>query len=148
MTLAQHETVRVVRRLIADTTAMIIFSTLLGAFVEIIVTGLEPLQSLRIRLAAIPLMLISGRPYGIYRDWLFCRVRGARNPAIESILIDSFANATFQVPLYLGLLASGGATPNQMLVASVSILIMASVSGRPYGMFLNCCRRLLGVPRS
>ena len=138
--------VQVVRRFIADTAAMIIFSTSLGAFVEIIVTGLEPQQSLRIRIAAIPLMLISGRPYGIYRDWLFRRICGARTRGTQSLLIDSLANATFQVPLYLGLLAWGGATPYQMLVASLSILVIASVSGRPYGMFLNTCRRLLGVP--
>lgn len=127
---------------------MIIFSTLLGAFVEIGITGLDPLQSLRIRLAAIPLMLITGRPYGIYRDWLFRRFWGASARGMGSILIDSFANTTFQVPLYLGLLAWGGATASQMLMASVSIVIIASVSGRPYGMFLNFCRRLLGVPVS
>ena len=135
-----------VRRLIADTSAMVIFSTLLGALVEIVITELDPVQSLRIRLAAIPLMLISGRPYGLYRDWLFCRIGGVRNAGTAPLLIDSFANATFQVPLYLGLLAWGGATPSQMLVASVSILVIASVSGRPYGMFLNYCRRRLGAP--
>lgn len=127
---------------------MIIFSTLIGAFVEIFLTGLEPLQSLRIRLAAIPLMLITGRPYGIYRDWLFRRFHPARTQGVRSILIDSLANSTFQVPLYLGLLAWGRADPGQMLVASASIIVIASVSGRPYGMFLNYCRRLLGVSDS
>ena len=90
-------------------------------------------------------MLITGRPYGIYRDWLFRRIYGHRNGGIRSILIDSFANATFQVPLCLGLLAWAGAAPYQMLVAAVSILIIAGVSGWPYGMFLNHCRRLVGA---
>ena len=135
------------KRFLADTLAMVIFSTLVGAFVEIVVTRLEPSQSVSIRLAAIPLMLITGRPYGAYRDKLFDWFRGGRGSQLRSLLIDSFANMTFQVPLYLGLLAWGGASPQQMLVAATSILIISSISGRPYGLFLNLCRKLVGVPR-
>ena len=135
------------KRFLADTLAMVIFSTLVGAFVEIVVTRLEPSQSVNIRLAAIPLMLITGRPYGAYRDKLFDWFGGRRASQLRSLLIDSFANMTFQVPLYLGLLAWGGASPHQMLVAATSILIISSISGRPYGLFLNLCRKLVGVPR-
>ena len=133
------------KRYFADTTAMLIFSTLLGAFVEILLSGLEPGQSLRIRLAAIPVMLITGRPYGIYRDFLFRRLGGQSASRLRSLLIDSAANATFQLPLYLALLAWGGASRRQALVAATSILIIASVSGRPYDIFLHYWRRLFGL---
>ncbi|HEX6610617.1 MAG TPA: L-alanine exporter AlaE [Hyphomicrobiaceae bacterium] len=33
------------KRFIADTVAMVVFSTLLGAFVEIVLAGLGPIQS-------------------------------------------------------------------------------------------------------
>lgn len=118
---------------------------MLGAFVEIVVAGLEPSQSMSIRLAAVPVLLITGRPYGIYRDKLFQRVGHHPVRPLESLLIDSFANATFQVPLYVGLLAWGGASSHQMLVAATTILVVASISGRPYGVFLRYCRLLFGA---
>ena len=133
-------------RFLADTVAMVVFSTLLGAYVEIVLTGLEPIQSFWIRLAAIPVMLIAGRPYGIYRDILFDQFGKGRRSRLRSLLIDSFANLTFQVPLYLGLLAWGGASIRQMTVAATSIAFLAAISGRPYGMFLSTCRKLFGVP--
>lgn len=133
------------KRFMADTVAMVVFSTLLGAFVEIVLSGLEPIQSLWIRLAAIPVMLVTGRPYGLYRDILFDRFGKGPGAQRGSLLIDSFANLTFQVPLYLGLLAWGGASFRQMMIAGTSIAFLAAISGRPYGLFLNACRRLFGV---
>lgn len=133
------------RRFLADTSAMVIFSTLLGLFVEIVLAGLDPTQSIRIRLAAIPVMLITGRPYGIYRDKLFAWFGDRRRSRFRTLAIDSIANATFQTPLYIALLAWGGASCEQMLVAAVSIIAIASVSGRPYGLFLNMWRGALGV---
>ena len=133
------------KRFIVDTAAMVVFSTFLGAFVEIVLTGLEPIQSFWIRLAAIPVMLITGRPYGIYRDMLFERFGKRRRSRLSSLLIDSVANLTFQVPMYLGLLAWGGASIRQMIVAATSVAFLAAISGRPYGVFLNGCRKLFGV---
>jgi hypothetical protein len=130
---------------LVDTTAMIVFSTLLGAFVEIIVSRLEPCQSLRIRLAAIPAMVVTGRSYGLYRDYLFKRFVTAPAGRLAAIVIDTIANATFQLPLYLSLLAWGGASLRQMLVAGTSILIIAAVSGRPYGIFLSRWRKVMGA---
>lgn len=98
-----------------------------------------------IRLAAVPVTLITGRPYGIYRDKLFQRFGHRPVRPLESLLIDSFANAAFQVPLHVGLLAWGGASSHQMLVAATTILVVASISGRPYGVFLRCCRLLFGA---
>jgi hypothetical protein len=133
------------KRFLADTSAMVIFSTLVGAFVEIVIARLEPVQSASIRLSAVPLMLITGRPYGLYRDKLFELFGGEHATQLRSLLIDTVANMTFQIPLYLGLLAWGGATARQMLVAATSIAIIASISGRPYGVFLNYSRKLFGV---
>ena len=133
------------KRFLVDTSAMVIFSTLLGAFVEMVVAGLEPTQSISIRLAAIPVMLVAGRPYGLYRDKLFEWFGGKHATQVRLVLIDTVANMTFQLPLYLGLLAWGGASPRQMLVAASSILVLAGISGRPYGVFLNYWRRLFGL---
>lgn len=136
------------RRYLADTFAMVIFSTIVGAFVEVVVAGLTLEQSARIRLAAIPVMLLIGRPYGFYRDFVF-KLFGDKNTGrIKAAALDTFANMTFQVPVYSCLLALNGATASQILTAVSSILLITILSGRPYGLFLVWFRRLFGVPTS
>jgi hypothetical protein len=136
------------RRYLADTFAMVMFSTIVGALVEVVIAGLTLEQSARIRLAAIPVMLFTGRPYGIYRNWLF-RLFGNKNASrLKATVIDTVANTTFQVPLYCCLLALNGASIGQMVTAVGSITIIAILSGRPYGVFLVWCRKLFGVPAS
>ncbi|CAM5306763.1 L-alanine exporter AlaE [Mycolicibacterium aubagnense] len=103
------------RRYLADTIAQIVFSTIVGAFVEIVVAGLTPWQSAGVRLAAIPVILFIGRPYGIYRDWLF-RLTGAHSSQLGAIGVDTVANVSFQIPVYRVLLAINGATASQVRI--------------------------------
>ena len=56
---------------VADIAAMIIFSTALCMMIEVFIAKLTVFQSMRARMAAIPVNLITGRPYGIFLDW--CR---------------------------------------------------------------------------
>jgi hypothetical protein len=135
-----------VKRYLADTFAMVVFSIVIGAFVELVITGLTIEQTIKIRAAAIPVSLLIGRPYGIYRDWVFRRVGGAEKTLLQKILLDTFINLTFQIPLYALILALNGATFLQVLTAVTSILVIVGFSGRPYGVFLSGCRRLFRVP--
>jgi len=137
-----------VRRYLADTLAMVVFSTVCGAFIEIVIAGLSIGQSMRIRIAAIFVILFAGRPYGVYRDWLFKVAGGAEPGELRSGVLDTFANFSFQISLYLVLLFINGATLAQALKAASSIVVFLIISGRPYGLFLNYCRRLFGVSES
>lgn len=133
------------RRYLADTFALIVFSTIGGACVELFIAGLTVEQTVKTRIAAIPVMLLAGRPYGIYRDWLF-RLFGANNgDQIKAAITDTFANVTFQVPVYSSLLAVNGASVNQIIAAVSSVIVLIVVSGRPYGLFLVWCRKLFRV---
>ncbi|MGB3296339.1 MAG: L-alanine exporter AlaE [Phormidesmis sp.] len=134
------------RRYLADTLAMIVFSTVCGAFIEIVIAGLSFDQLMRIRLSAIPIILFAGRLYGIYRDWLLKLAGGEIPRELEAIVIDTFANFSFQISLYLFLLFLNGATLEQALKACLAIVLFLLISGRPYGIFLAYCRRLFGLP--
>ena len=134
------------RQYLADTFAMIVFSTICGMFVEIVVAGLTLQQSINIRLAAIPIILLAARPYGIYRDWLFRFVTRENESQLMTTSIDTFANVTFQIPLYACLLAFNGATISQVFTAVSSIIIVIIISGRPYGLFLVLIRKMFGIP--
>jgi hypothetical protein len=135
-----------VRRYIADTFAMVVFSTACGAFLEIVVAGFSVRQSIGVRLSAIPLILFAGRPYGLYRDWLFRRFRASGHRSLRSLVLDALANTSYQAALYVGILAVNGVEPPKMLKALLSVIAVGFVSGRPYGLFLVQVRKLFGIP--
>jgi hypothetical protein len=136
------------RRYLADTSAPLVWSTLAGMFTEIVIAGLTVEQSLYARLTALPVILITARPYGVYRDWIWRTWRGDEGAA-RRLIVDTAAIISFQLPLYWMILAFVGATLWQIAAASVTAIAILAVSGRPYGVLLEAFRRLFGVtPRA
>ena len=115
---------------------MVVFSTVLGAFLEIMVAGLSIRQSMGVRLSAIPVILFAGRPYGLYRDWLFSWLRERDGGGRRSCILDTVANASYQAVLYVGILAMNGVELEKMMKALLSVITVGLVTGRPYGLFL------------
>lgn len=127
---------------------MIVWSTVGGLFTEIVIAGLTVTQSLYARLTAIPVILITARPYGVYRDWIWRAWRGDEGAA-RRLIVDTAALVSFQLPLYWMILAFVGASVWQIAAASVTAILILAVSGRPYGVLLDAFRRLFGVtPRA
>jgi hypothetical protein len=133
------------KRFLADTFALIVFSTVAGAFVEFLIAGLSASQVLQARLVAVPVILLTARPYGLYRDWLFRAFRARAGGPLRAALIDILAFVSFQVPVYALNLALAGATLGQIAASVASAVVILLISGRPYGLFLDWCRRLFGV---
>ncbi len=131
------------RRYLADTSALLVWSTVAGMFAEIVIAGLTVEQSLYARLTAVPVTLVTGRPYGLYRDsvWRACR---ADEGASRRLIADTTALISFQLPLYWAILAFVGATFSQIAAASATAIVILAVSGRPYGALLDLFRRLFG----
>ncbi len=127
---------------VADITAMIIFSTVLCMTIEIFIAGLTVFQSIQARLAAIPVNLVTGRPYGWFRDRLFVLLSIDRSSPLKMILGDTLAFVIFQVPLYVIVLLFAGATWKQIAISSVFMSLIFSLARRPYGIFLDQCRSL------
>ena len=135
------------RRLLADTFAMLVFSPACGLFIEVVIAGLGVEQSLRVRLSALPVILFSGRPYGLYRDWLFRRFGGAARP-LRPMLLDMFATTSFQGGLYAALLVLNGVHGREAAKAFLAVIALSLVVGRPYGLFLGWIRILFRTPPS
>lgn len=129
------------RRYWADTTALIIVSTLGAGFVELVIAGLAPGQVLSARLLAIPVCLLTARPYGMYRDIVFIRGGGPTGGRARRLVLDTLAFMSFQIPLYVAILLYAGATPGEILRAVLGALAVMAVSGRPAGIVLEACRR-------
>lgn len=129
--------------LIADTFALVTFALVVGMFVEVVLSGLSLGQSLQSRLFAIPLNVIVARPYGLYRDWLFIISNAEKKGEIVKLLIDIISFLSFMIPQYVAVLWWVGAKADQILIACTSVVIMSVVVGRPYGLYMVFCRKII-----
>ena len=134
------------RAALADTLTSVLFFSTMGALTEVFVARMSVDQVLVSRLAALPVMIFSGRPYGLWRDWIVGRLAPGGTP-LRTALADTTAFVTFQLPIYLAILWFAGASIEQASVAAGSALIVLLVTARPYGVLLGAVRRLFGAPR-
>lgn len=127
----------------ADTVALVTFFTLTGILNERFVAGMAWPQVLSARLIGAFLMVLTARPYGLYRDFVMTHVRlRATSPFTRDIV----ALATFQVPIYAAILFVSGADTTSVLAGCLGFTALMIVIGRPYGLYLDFVRRLFGVP--
>ena len=135
------------RRYLADTLALLVFSSLGAFFTEVVIAGLSVNQSAHARLVSVPVIIVTARPYGAYRDWVLrifrTDVAGQRR---LRVVADTAAFLSFQLPVYWMILVLAGADLGQIAVSSTGATVAIVVSGRPYGVLLDLCRRLFGVP--
>ena len=131
------------RAFFVDTIATIGFFTVIVAFVEFLIVGLEPKQILITRLFMLPVMAGTGRPYGLWRNWVFALVRPRRR--IGKAFVDVGAFISFQLPVYVASLALVGATVDEMLIAGGTAILGMSILSRPFGVFLELVRKRAGV---
>ena len=133
------------RKIIADTFAMVVFTTIVGMIIELRIAGLTLPQSIQARILAMPINLLIGRPNGKFRDFLVQRFKANEGGPLRKALVDIASFVFFQVPLYPPVLVVSGATLSQIITASVTVALFSTVAGRPYGVFLDFSRRLFNV---
>ena len=130
-----------------DSLAAVIFFTLVATATERLIAGMDWGQVATARAAAVPAMLLTGRPYGMWRDWLLRRLDASRRGPLGHAVLDVAAFMTFQVPVYAAILALAGASPEQTLAALSSATAFMLLLSRPFGLFLDSARRLAGTAR-
>lgn len=130
------------KRYCVDSLAMVVFFTLIATVSEVFVARMSMEQVLMSRGAAIPAMLITARPYGIWRDAWFRRGAAHRRGVLARTVLDIGAFLTFQVPVYAAILLLTGVSGEQILVALSGAVVLMVLTSRPFGMFLDLCRTL------
>jgi hypothetical protein len=121
-----------------DTAATMTFFTVIAALSELLIAGMNPTQVLIARLIMMPVMMVTARPYGLWRDWFFSKTRPQR--WLTNVVGDIIAFITFQVPVYVATLALAGANASEIAAAvSASIVFMILLS-RPFGIYLEAVR--------
>ena len=121
----------------------ILFFTILAALTELYVAGMEPADVLKTRLIMVPLMILTGRPYGVWRDWFFAGTK----PTVSwsKSLIDGLAFLTFQLPIYGLTLWIAGADFDEISTLLGSTAVLMLIVSRPFGLFLQAMRKLADI---
>ncbi|WP_226579906.1 L-alanine exporter AlaE [Acuticoccus sediminis] len=129
------------RTFIADTLALVTFFTVLGALNEHYIAGMTWSEVARSRTIGAPLMVLTARPYGIWRDWLIGRIA----PPLPRVAADALALLIFQVPIYAAILWVSGASVAGVAQGSASFAVLMLIVGRPYGLWLDFVRARFGL---
>lgn len=132
------------RGFIADTTALVIFFTITGVLNERFIVGMAWSEVALSRAIGAPLMVLTARPYGIWRDLVFARTRPAT--AISRGIWDTFSLLSFQVPIYVAIIWLGGASGMALLYGALGASFIMLLLGRPYGLWLDWVRAQFGLP--
>lgn len=129
------------RAFIADTLALVLFFTVLGALNEHYVAGMAWEEVARSRTIGAPLMVLTARPYGLWRDWMMARLV----PPLPRLGADAVALLAFQVPIYAAILWLGGASALGIVKGAAGFAGLMLVVGRPYGVWLDFVRARFGL---
>jgi len=131
------------RCFIIDTAATVVFFTTIAAATELFVAGMELREVLITRLIMVPMMILTARPYGMWRDWFFKRT----NPKTtwSRTIVDSFTFMVFQLPIYILTLVIAGADVKEVLSLIVSTSLLMLIVSRPFGIYLDRIRTWAGV---
>ena len=131
------------RLIIIDTLTTVVFFTVLAALTELYIAGMGPFEVLKTRLIIVPMMVLTGRPYGAWRDWFFITTK----PTVSwsKSLIDGVAFLTFQLPIYGLTLWIAGAARDEILTLLASTAVLMLIVSRPFGLLLEAVRGLAGV---
>ena len=128
---------------VADTLALVIFFTIVSGLNERFVAGMGWGEVLVSRAIGAPLMVLTARPYGVWRDW-FLQAIAPRMPATR-LIFDGIALLAFQVPIYMAILYASGADGRGIVFGAAGFAGLMLLLGRPYGVWLEFVRRQFGL---
>lgn len=126
------------RAFLADTVALVAFFTITGILNERFVAGMDWPAIWTSRAIGLPLMILTARPYGVWRGWV---VGGMPGP---EVVRDTVALLPFQRPAYGAIILMGGADPAELMCGLAGVTVILLISGRPSGLWRAFIRRRFG----
>ena len=131
------------RSFIADTLALVIFFTITSGLNERFIAGMSWNEVLVSRAIGAPLMVLTARPYGLWRDWFMKRTHPSSKWG--ELTMDSLALLIFQLPIYIAIIVAGGASGSAILKGAAGFAVLLLILGRPYGVWLDVIRKAFGL---
>ncbi|WP_417584499.1 L-alanine exporter AlaE [Pelagibacterium sp.] len=131
------------RSFVADTLALVMFFTIVSGLNERFIAGMSWSEVALSRSIGAPLMVITARPYGYWRDW-FLKRTGPGSHGL-TLIMDSIALLAFQVPIYVIIIFASGARGMGVVTGTLGFAGLMLILGRPYGLWLEFVRGRFGL---
>ena len=133
-------------RFLVEAFTMNFFSLAITTPNELLIAGMDFDEYVKTRLVSGAVNTLTGRPYGVWRDWLIERLRIDKDSGFHwKYFGDTLAFTCFQLPLYWFSMAVSGVELIEMITASVPLILVAGLTGRPYGCWLDRFRLECGL---
>jgi len=134
-------------RITVEAFTMNVFSIAITTPGEFLIAGMDFMEWLMTRLSSSVINTLTGRLYGIWRDWFLTRLKvNEKSHFFRKYLCDTLAFVGFQLPLYWISMTISGVELNEMIRASMPLVLIAGITGRPYGVWLDKFRLECGLP--
>jgi hypothetical protein len=131
------------RNYCVDTLANISFYFPLGVFNEVFIAGIDPKQSLKIRMAGAMTSLVSARVYGRFRDGVygFTNTKKNSNP-MKKFAVDTFSSMLYGLPIYICTMMINKVDGKHIAYGVAASVTSSLLTARPYGAYLDLLRRM------
>ncbi len=134
------------RKVAVDSFSTLSFFTLAGMATEVFILQMSIEQSIKAREFAAVVNILTGSPYGRFRDLVFRKMKTTEQSSFaRKMLSDTVAFIPFQGALYAGILKYAGADTKQILSGVCLVALSAGFVGRPLGLYQDALRRATGL---
>lgn len=120
---------------------MIIFSTIVGMIIELMIAQMSWEKLVHTRLIAVLTNLLTGGMNGIWLNKVRSKFRVEKH-WVRQFLADISAFMSFQALVYLTNLLIAGAGWDQIVKAILSAAFICAIAGKPYGLFIDLIRKI------
>lgn len=134
-----------IKKFIVDLFALNIFIIFVAFFVEVIFSGIALSIFWKGRLIMIIPNTLTVIPYAKTRVFLENKLDFLKNIRIRNIVRDTFVFILYRVPLVFIVLYALGAPMEQIVLACIISTLISGFTGRPYGIFLDWCRKICKI---
>jgi len=131
---------------LVDTSASLIYANTIFGAGEYFIARMEPDELLRTRIGMSLIGCVIYRPFGKIREyWARFWDTDAKSSKAKKFLTDVSGNVAFFAPIYTGVMYLSGASWQEMCMALPAGMLTATITARPYGMFLDRWREMFGT---
>lgn len=135
------------KKYLVDTGSSLVYSNLVFTPIEILTTGgnIEQVTETRLKMSLLGLAI--SRPYGIFRNYWSKQVWKIDNKTsnLRRYSADITGNLLYYGGIYTGIAVSSGRDMEEIGIALGLASLTTMFTGRPYGMFMDYCRKKAGI---
>jgi hypothetical protein len=147
MTTLKEKTYDQGKKYLVDTGSSLLYSNAIFTPIELLTTGgnFDEVSETRLKMSLAALVI--SRPYGAFRNFWSKKIwkMHKKSSKLKRYATDVTGNLLYYGGLYTAMALSTGRDLEEIGTALACASITTAFTGRPYGMFMDYCRKKVGI---